>query len=334
MINLDGTPEQKPPGRQCHPGRLDGCRARLGRRRAALPLYRHLGGDDAVRLPVPMMNVINGGAHTNWTTVPMQEFMIVPFGAATFQRGAALGRRDLPGLKGLLKARELYPRWSATRAASRPTSPRWKTCSQMLTEAIEKAGYRPGEDMGIALDPAASEFYQRWQVPPGRYLQLTAAELVDLYAGWRAKYPLVSIEDGVAEDDWDGWQVITQRLGGSTQLVGDDLFVTNVERIQRGIDADVSNSVLIKLNQIGTVTETINAIRLAHPVDWTAVVSHRSGETVDSFISDFVVGLGTGQIKTGATARGERVEKYNQLLRIEEELGDRAEYPGRAAFRH
>ena len=165
-------------------------------------------------------------------------------------------------------------------------------------------------------------------------MYLTAAQLIDLYAGWRQKFPLISIEDGLAEDDWDGWKELTLRLGGSTQLVGDDLFVTNVERIQRGIDSMVGNSVLIKLNQIGTLTETINAIRLAQSNDWTAVVSHRSGETSDTFISDFVVGLGTGQIKTGATARSERVEKYNQLLRIEEELGDRAEYPGRAAFRH
>ena len=280
-----------------------------------------------------MMNVINGGAHTNWTTVPMQEFMIVPFGAPTFKEALRWGVETYQTLKGLLKARGLST-MVGDEGGFAPNVTVLEDVLQILTEAIEKAGYRPGQDLGIALDPAASEFYKEGQYRLASDMQLSAGQLIDIYAGWRAKYPLVSIEDGVAEDDWDGWQAITQRLGGSTQLVGDDVFVTNVERIQRGIDANVSNSVLIKLNQIGTVTETINAIRLAQSNGWTAVVSHRSGETVDSFISDFVVGLGTGQIKTGATARGERVEKYNQLLRIEEELGDRAEYPGRAAFQH
>jgi enolase len=307
--------------------------ARASAAARGLPLYRHLGGDDAVRLPVPMMNVINGGAHTNWTTVPMQEFMIVPFGAPSFKEALRWGVETYHNLKALLKARNLSTN-VGDEGGFAPSFTSLEDVLQILTEAMEKAGYRPGQDLGIALDPAASEFFKDGKYRLSDTQQLTAGEMVDLYAGWRAKYPIVSIEDGVAEDDWDGWKAITQRLGGSTQLVGDDLFVTNVERIQRGIDADVSNSVLIKLNQIGSVTETINSIRLAQANDWTAVVSHRSGETVDSFISDFVVGLDTGQIKTGATARGERVEKFNQLLRIEEELGDRAEYPGRSVFRH
>jgi len=332
MLDLDGTPNKSRLGANAILG-VSMAAARASAAARSIPLYRHLGGEDAVRLPVPMMNVINGGAHTNWTTVPMQEFMIVPFGAPTFKEALRWGVETYHALKGLLKARNLST-MVGDEGGFAPNFTVLEDVLQILTEAIEKAGYRPGHDLGIALDPAASEFFKDGQYRLANDMQLSAGQLIDIYAAWRDKYPLVSVEDGVAEDDWDGWQAITQRLGGSTQLVGDDVFVTNVERIQRGIDANVSNSVLIKLNQIGTVTETINAIRLAQSNGWTAVVSHRSGETVDSFISDFVVGLGTGQIKTGATARGERVEKYNQLLRIEEELGDRAEYPGRSAFRH
>ena len=332
MLTLDGTPNKSRLGANAILG-VSMAAARASAAARGLPLYRHLGGDGAVRLPVPMMNVINGGAHTNWTTVPMQEFMIVPFGAPTFKEALRWGVETYHNLKALLKARNLSTN-VGDEGGFAPSFTTLEDVLQILTEAMEKAGYRPGQDLGIALDPAASEFFKDGKYRLSDTLQLSAGELIDMYAGWRAKYPIVSIEDGVAEDDWDGWKALTQRLGGSTQLVGDDLFVTNVERIQRGIDADVSNSVLIKLNQIGSVTETISSIRLANANDWTAVVSHRSGETVDSFISDFVVGLGTGQIKTGATARGERVEKFNQLLRIEEELGDRAEYPGRSAFRH
>ena len=332
MLALDGTPNKSRLGANAILG-VSMAAARASAAARGLPLYRHLGGDDAVRLPVPMMNVINGGAHTNWTTVPMQEFMIVPFGAPTFKEALRWGVETYHNLKALLKARNLSTN-VGDEGGFAPSFTSLEDVLQILTEAMEKAGYRPGQDLGIALDPAASEFFKDGKYRLSDSLQLSAGELIDLYAGWRAKYPIVSIEDGVAEDDWDGWKALTQRLGGSTQLVGDDLFVTNVERIQRGIDADVSNSVLIKLNQIGSVTETISSIRLTTANDWTAVVSHRSGETVDSFISDFVVGLGTGQIKTGATARGERVEKFNQLLRIEEELGDLAEYPGRSAFRH
>ncbi len=332
MIALDGTPNKTRLGANAILG-VSMAAARASAAARGIPLYRHLGGDDAVRLPVPMMNVINGGAHTNWTTVAMQEFMIVPFGAPSFREALRMGTETYHNLKALLKGRNLSTN-VGDEGGFAPTVTSLEEVLQILTESMEKAGYRPGQDLGIAIDPASSGFYDDGKYRLASDNLLTASQMIDLYAGWRDKYPLVSIEDGLAEDDWDGWKALTQRLGGSTQLVGDDLFVTNVERIQRGIDSQVSNSVLIKLNQIGTVTETINAIRLAQSNGWTAVVSHRSGETTDAFISDFVVGLGTGQIKTGATARSERVEKYNQLLRIEEELGDRAEYLGRAAFRH
>jgi enolase len=332
MRDLDGTPNKSRLGANAILG-VSMAAARASAAARGIPLYRHLGGDEAVRLPVPMMNVINGGAHTNWTTVPMQEFMIVPFGAPTFKEALRWGVETYHNLKALLKQRDLSTN-VGDEGGFAPKVTSLEDVLQLLTEAIEKAGYRPGHDLGIALDPAASEFYADGKYRLGGDMVLTAGQMIDLYVGWREKYPLVSVEDGLAEDDWDGWKELTLRLGGSTQLVGDDLFVTNVERIQRGIDSMVGNSVLIKLNQIGTVSETIDAIRLAQSNDWTAVVSHRSGETSDTFISDFVVGLGTGQIKTGATARSERVEKYNQLLRIEEELGGRAEYPGRAAFRN
>jgi enolase len=331
MLTLDGTPNKSRLGANAVLG-VSMAAARASAAARGIPLYRHLGGDEAVRLPVPMMNVINGGAHTNWTTVPMQEFMIVPFGAPTFKEALRWGVETYHNLKALLKGRDLSTN-VGDEGGFAPKVTTLEEVLQLLTDAMEKAGYRPGQDLGIALDPAASEFFDDGKYRLGSDMLLTAGQLIDLYAGWRDKYPIVSIEDGLAQDDWEGWKALTLRLGGSTQLVGDDLFVTNVQRIQRGIDSMVGNSVLIKLNQIGSVTETINAIHLAQSNDWTAVVSHRSGETADTFISDFVVGLSTGQIKTGATARSERVEKYNQLLRIEEELGDRAIYPGRAAFK-
>jgi enolase len=279
-----------------------------------------------------MLNVLNGGAHTNWTTVAMQEFMIVPVGAPTFAEALRWGAETYHALKAVLKARGLSTN-VGDEGGFAPTVTSLEDVLKLLTEATEKAGYRPGDDIGIALDPASSGFFEDGTYRLGEGQKLTPAEMVSLYADWRAKYPLLSVEDGLAEDDWDGWRQLTDRLGSTTQLVGDDLFVTNVQRIQRGIEAKVGNSVLIKLNQIGSVTETIQAIRLAYSAGWTAVVSHRSGETADTFIADLVVGLGTGQIKTGAPARSERVEKYNQLLRIEEELGDRAQYAGRQAFK-
>jgi enolase len=332
MIDLDGTPTKKRLGANAILA-VSMASARAAAASRGVPLYYHFGGAEAVRLPVPMMNVINGGAHTNWTTVPMQEFMIVPIGAPTFAEALRWGAETYHNLKALLKDKGLSTN-VGDEGGFAPMVTSLEDVLKLLTQAIEKAGYRPGDDIAIALDPAASEFYKDGKYKLAEDKRLSAAEMVDVYAGWRKNFALISVEDGLAEDDWDGWKLITERLGGNTQLVGDDLFVTNVERIQRGIDAGISNSVLIKLNQIGTVSESINAIRLAHEAGWTAVVSHRSGETGDTFISDFVVGFGTGQIKTGALARSERVEKYNQLLRIEEALGDKAEYAGRSAMRH
>ena len=332
MLDLDGTPNKTRLGANAILG-VSMAAARASAAARGLPLYRHLGGDEAVRLPVPMMNVVNGGAHTNWTTVAMQEFMIVPHGAPSFSEALRWGAETYHTLKALLKQRGLSTN-VGDEGGFAPTVTNLEEMLMLLVEAIGSAGYRPGDDIGLALDPAASGFFVDGKYQLAADQHLTSAEMTDLYSDWRGKYPLMSVEDGLAEDDWDGWKLLTERLGGDIQLVGDDLFVTNVERIQRGIEAGVSNSVLIKLNQIGTVTETIAAIHLAHSADWTAIVSHRSGETADTFIADFVVGLGTGQIKTGALARSERVEKYNQLLRIEEELGDRAEYAGRGAFRH
>jgi enolase len=332
MLDLDGTPNKNRLGANAILA-VSMAAARAAAAARGVPLYRHLGGDQAHLLPVPMMNVLNGGAHTGWTTVPMQEFMIAPVGAASFHESLRWGVETYHALKALLKDKGLST-GVGDEGGFAPAITVPEDVLKVLIAAIEKAGYRPGEDIVLTLDPATSELYK----DDGRYhlgqdQALTSAEMADLWATWRKNYPILSIEDGMAEDDWAGWKMVTDRLGGSTQLVGDDLFVTNVERIQRGIKDGVGNSVLIKLNQIGSVTETIAAINLAHAAGWTAVVSHRSGETADTFISDLVVGLGTGQIKTGASARSERVEKYNQLLRIEEELGSRAAYAGRGAFK-
>jgi enolase len=332
LLNLDGTPNKSRLGANAILG-VSMATARAAAAATRMPLYRYLGGEDAHILPVPMMNVLNGGAHTGWSTVAMQEFMIVPLGAGSFREALRWGTETYHALKALLKDKGL----STTVGDEGGFAPMVKTHEEilhLLTQATERAGYRPGEDIAIALDPAASGFLHDGVYTLGPDNKLSSAEMVDLYASWREKFPLLSVEDGLGEDDWAGWRQLNERLGGSTQLVGDDLFVTNVEHIQRGIDERAANSVLIKLNQIGTVSETMNAIRLAGSAGWTSIVSHRSGETCDSFISHLVVGLGTGQIKTGAPARSERVEKYNELLRIEEELGGRAEYLGRRAFQH
>jgi len=329
LLKLDGTPNKSRLGANALLG-VSMAAARAAAAARGLPLYRHLGGEAARILPVPMMNVLNGGAHTNWTTVAMQEFMIVPLGAPSFAEALRWGAETYHTLKALLKDKNLSTN-VGDEGGFAPTVTSHDEMLKLLTAAIERAGYRPGEDIGLALDPASSGFYKEGRYELSKDQKLTAAQMADLYAGWQKTYPLFSLEDGVAEDDWDGWKTLTEKLKGM-QLVGDDLFVTNVERIQRGIKEKVGNSVLIKLNQIGTVSETIAAIKLAQAAGWTAVVSHRSGETADTFIADFVVGLGTGQIKTGAPCRSERVEKYNQLLRIEDELGSRATYAGRSAF--
>ncbi len=331
MLDLDGTPNKTRLGANAILG-VSMAAARAVAAARGLPLYRSLGGDGAHLLPVPMMNVLNGGAHTGWTTVAMQEFMIAPVGAPSFSEALRWGAETYHTLKALLKDKGLNT-GVGDEGGFAPMLTSLEDVLKLLVAAIEKAGYRPGEDIGLALDPAASGFYADGRYKLSADQKLTSAEMVELYASWRKYYPLLSLEDGLAEDDWDGWKLLTDRLAATTQLVGDDLFVTNVTRIQDGIRRGVANSVLIKLNQIGSVTETIASINLARSAGWTAMVSHRSGETADAFIADFVVAMGTGQIKTGAPCRSERVEKYNQLLRIEEELGSRAAYAGRGAFK-
>jgi len=283
-------------------------------------------------LPVPMMNIMNGGAHANWQGTDLQEFMIAPVGATNFREAVRWGAETYHALKAVLKSKG-YATGVGDEGGFAPTLKTNAEAVELIVTAIQKAGYKPGEDICIALDPASSGFYEDGLYnlrTEGR--KVTSAEMVAMYADWVKKYPIVSIEDGLAEDDWEGWALLNQTIGNQIQLVGDDIFVTNVERIARGITEKTANSVLIKLNQIGSLTETIDAIQMAFKAGWTAMVSHRSGETVDSFIADLTVAMGTGQLKTGAPARSERVEKYNQLMRIEDELGDAAVYAGRKAF--
>src|SRR5687768_16430641 len=331
MLDLDGTPNKNKLGANAVLG-VSMAAARAAAQAQGVPLYRYFN-PDAHRLPVPMMNVLNGGAHTGWATVAMQEFMIGPVGAPTFRDALEWGTEVYHALKGILKDRGLATT-VGDEGGFAPTVRSLEELLRILVQATEKAGYRPGDDIAILLDPAASGFYKEGVYDLGPDGKLTSAEMVDLYDSWRQKYPLISVEDGLSEEDWDGWKLLADRLKDDVQIMGDDLTVTNVKFVQKGIDLGVANSVLVKLNQIGSVTETIATINLARSAGWTAVVSHRSGETCDSFISDFVVGMGTGQIKTGAPARSERVEKYNQLLRIEEELGSKAVYAGKGAFKH
>ena len=331
MLDLDGTPNKEKLGANAILS-VSMAAARAAAAAQGVPTYRYFNAGAHV-LPVPMMNVLNGGAHTGWTTVAMQEFMIGPVGAPTFRDALEWGTEVYHALKSILKDRGLTTT-VGDEGGFAPTVRSLEEILSILVQATEKAGYRPGDDIAILLDPAASGFYKDGVYDLGPDGKLTSAQMVDLYDQWRKKYPLISIEDGLSEEDWDGWKLLADRLKDDVQIMGDDLFVTNVKFIEKGIEKGVANSVLIKLNQIGSVTETINAIKLAQSAGWTAVVSHRSGETCDSFISDFVVGMGTGQIKTGAPARSERVEKYNQLLRIEEQLGDKAAYAGKGAFKH
>lgn len=331
MLDLDGTPTKSRLGANAILG-ISMAAARAAAAARGVPLYEHLNRGAAYRLPAPMMNVMNGGAHTGWTTVAMQEFMIMPLGASSFAEALRWGAETYHALKALLKDKGLVTT-VGDEGGFAPKLARHEEVLQLLVQAIEKAGYRPGEDIALALDPASSGFFKDGLYHLSEFGDLSAQDMAHLYGEWLAAYPIVSLEDGLAEDDWDGWKILAERLAGRVQLMGDDIFVTNVDFIRRGIDQGIANSVLIKLNQIGSVTETIDAIDLARSAGWTAVVSHRSGETADSFIADFVVAMGTGQIKTGAPARSERVEKYNQLLRIEEMLGDKAVYAGRDAFR-
>jgi enolase 1/2/3 len=331
MRDLDGTPNKAKLGANAILG-VSLAVARAGAAAAGLPLYRYLGGASACLLPVPMFNILNGGVHANWQGTDLQEFMIAPVGAPSFREALRWGSEVYHALKAVLK-REGHSTAVGDEGGFAPSLKANEEALVVIVKAIEAAGYRPGDDVAIALDPASSGFFE-----DGRYnlrtesRQASAKEMVAMYAEWIRRYPIAVIEDGLSEDDWAGWKVLNRELGQRIELVGDDLFVTNVDRIARGIREDVANAVLIKLNQIGTVTETVAAIQMARQAGWGAMVSHRSGETVDSFIADLTVGLGTGHLKTGAPCRGERVEKYNQLLRIEEGLGDAAVYAGHRAF--
>ncbi len=332
MIALDGTPNKGKLGANAILGvSMAVCRAAA--RSAGLPLYRYLGGLQARRLPVPMMNILNGGVHAD-NTVDFQEFMIMPVGAETFSDALRMGVETFHTLKKVLKEKG-YSTSVGDEGGFAPDLKSNVEAVDLILDAIEEAGYSPGHDICLALDAASSEMFQ-----DGGYVfyksdqsRKSADEMVKLYADWVSQYPIISIEDGVAQDDWEGWKTLTDELGGRVQLVGDDLFVTNTERLAQGIEEGAANSILIKLNQIGTVTETIAAVDLARRHGYTSVISHRSGETEDAFIADLAVGLGTGQIKTGSASRTDRVAKYNQLLRIEEELGESAEFLGRAAVK-
>jgi enolase len=331
LIALDGTPNKSRLGANAILG-VSLAAAHAAAAEEGLPLWRYLGGDAAHILPVPMMNVLNGGAHAD-NKVDFQEFMIVPVGASSFSQGLRVGAEVFHALK-----RTLHDRGLGTAGGDEggfaPDLGSNEEALQMLVAGIEAAGYRPGDDVAIALDPAASEIFSAGSYElehEGR--SLSPADMAAYWAELVAKYPIVSLEDGMDEEDWEGWKALTDRLGDRLQLVGDDLFVTNTERLQRGIQAGVANSILIKVNQIGTLTETLDAIGMARDAGYTAVMSHRSGETEDVTIADLAVATGCGQIKTGAPSRSDRVAKYNQLLRIEEALGADATFPGRAAFR-
>jgi enolase len=338
LIELDGTPNKGELGANAILGVSLAC-AHAAASSHEVPLYRWLGGVGARILPVPMFNILNGGKHALNST-DFQEFMVMPVGLASFPDALRAGAEVFAALRTILSD-EGHATGQGDEGGFAPSLPTNQAAVEVVLRAIEKAGYKPGEEIGIALDPAITELVEPGSGvagKPTRYVlakegrTLDSGEIVDLWADWVARYPIISIEDGLAEDDWDGWKLITERLGSKVQLVGDDLLVTNVERIRRAIDERAANAVLIKLNQIGTLTETIDAIELARRAGWASIVSHRSGETEDTTISDLVVAMGTGQIKTGAPSRSERVAKYNRLLRIADELGDDARYLGRAAL--
>ncbi len=330
LIELDGTADKGNFGANAILGvSLAVCKAAASHK--AQPLYKYIGGDDANILPVPMMNILNGGKHAD-NNVDLQEFMVMPAGRPNFSEALRCGIEIFHHLKKVLSSQG-YNTSVGDEGGFAPDLKSNEEALKVIMQAIEAAGYKAGEDVFIALDPASSEFYE-----DGKYnlksegKKLTAAEMTDLYADWSERYPIISIEDGLAEEDWAGWAILAEKIGKRVQIVGDDIFVTNTSRIERGIRERVANSVLVKLNQIGTLTETMRAIEMARKAGWTAVVSHRSGETEDTTIADVVVGAGCGQIKTGSGCRTDRVAKYNQLLRIEEELGDRARFLGVKAF--
>lgn len=329
LRELDGTPNKSKLGANAILG-VSLAAARAAAAGAGVPLYRHLGGIAARELPVPMLNVLNGGRHAD-NNLDLQEFMIVPAGASSFSEALRMAVEVYHALHGVLRDRGLSA-GVGDEGGFAPALSSHREALDLLLAAIEKAGYRPGEHVFLALDPAASEFYREGKyVLAGEDKILTSQELIELYRGWLDRYPIISLEDGLAEEDWEGWRELTKQLGDRVQLVGDDIFVTNPTLLARGIQEGVGNSVLIKVNQIGTLSETLETVAQAHQAGYTTVISHRSGETEDTFIADLAVALNAGQIKTGAPCRGERVAKYNQLLRIEEELSAPS-FPGRAVF--
>ncbi len=331
MIDLDGTENKSKLGANAILA-VSLANARAAASVLEMPLYRYIGGTNAKTLPVPMMNILNGGAHAD-NNVDFQEFMVMPVGAESFAEALRAGAEIFHNLKDVLKARG-YSTGVGDEGGFAPNLKSNEEAVETILEAIEKAGYKAGDNVMLALDPASSEFYK-----DGTYVfkksdnrELSSEEMAAYWADWCARYPIISIEDGMAENDWDGWKSLTKQVGAKVQLVGDDLFVTNTKFLQKGIDEGAANSILIKVNQIGTLTETLDAIELARTNNMTAVISHRSGETEDSFIADLAVATNAGQIKTGSLCRSDRIAKYNQLLRIEEDLGDAARYPGRSAF--
>ncbi|MDF1520286.1 MAG: phosphopyruvate hydratase [Brevefilum sp.] len=334
MLALDGTPNKKKLGANAILGTSLAV-AKAAAHSVALPLYRYLGGVYAHVLPVPMMNILNGGAHTGWQTTDAQEFMVMPLGASSFAEGLRWGAEIYHTLKKVLKEKG-YATLVGDEGGYAPALKANAEAVETILEAIEKAGYKAGEDVAIALDPAASEFYDEEEKvyhlrTEGR--KLSSQEMVAFWVDWVNKYPIVSIEDGLAQDDWEGWKLLTEQLGDRIQIMGDDLLVTNPTRISRAISENSCNSLLVKLNQIGSLTETLESVTMVQNHGWTAIVSHRSGETEDSTIADLAVAMNTGQIKTGAPARSDRVAKYNQLLRIEAELGSTAHYAGWEALK-
>jgi enolase len=330
LIDLDGTDNKGRLGANAMLA-VSMAVARAAAEESGLPLYRYFGGMNACQLPVPMMNVINGGAHAN-NNLDLQELMIIPVGAPSFREAVRYGAEVFHALKKIIHDKGMSIA-VGDEGGFAPNVPNHEAAIQMILDAISAAGYTAGEQIAIGLDCAASEFYKNGKYElEGEGLSLTGEQWIDMMATWVDKYPIISIEDGMAEGDWDGWKKLTDRLGQKVQIVGDDLFVTNTKILKEGIDKGIANSILIKINQIGTLTETFAAIEMAKRAGYTAVISHRSGETEDSTIADIAVGLNAGQIKTGSMSRSDRMAKYNQLLRIEEDLGDVAEYPGRSAF--
>ncbi len=333
LIRLDGTENKSRLGANAILGTSLAV-AKAAANALGMPLYSYVGGCNANTLPVPMMNIMNGGAHAT-NNVDIQEFMVMPVGAPTFREGLRWCAEVFHNLKSILKSRGLATA-VGDEGGFAPNLEHDEDALEVIVEAIKKAGYKPGEDFKIALDPAVSEWYKEenggYYLLPKAQKKMTREQMIEMWVDFCNKYPIISIEDGMAEDDWKGWKMLNETLGSKIQLVGDDLFVTNTKRIERGIEEGVANAVLIKLNQIGTLTETLDAIKMAHRAGWTAVISHRSGETEDTTIADLSVALNAGQIKTGAPSRTDRVAKYNQLLRIEEELADSARYLGLDAF--